>query len=117
MNDSDGTTRRDAALAALVVVPLAGAAVALDARPTPSAVVLGAGGAVLLEGLLSLRAPWVRAVWADRRVQLAAVVVAVGGGVGLTALVGPWVLTVLCVGLVTYLALLAVSVAWRRRRT
>jgi hypothetical protein len=71
---------------------------------------------VLVEGLLSLRAPWVRAVWADRRVRLAALAVAVGGGFGLTALVGPWVLTALCAGLVTYLALLAVSVAWRRRR-
>jgi hypothetical protein len=117
MNDGDGTVRRDAALTVLVLAPVTVAAVALDARLIPAAVVLGAGGTVLLEGLLSLRAARVRAVWADRRVQLVAVVVAVGGGLGLTMLVGPWVLTALCAGLWTYLVLLAVSVAWRRRNS
>ena len=69
MDASDGRARRDAALALVVLVPVAGAAVVLEAPPAPSAVVLGAGGVVVLEGLLSLRAARVRSIWADRRVQ------------------------------------------------
>jgi hypothetical protein len=113
---ADGTTRRDAATTLAVLAPVALAAVVLDAPHTPTTFALGGGGAVVLELLLWLRAERVRAVWADRRVRVLSVVVAVGGGVGLAVLSGPWVLTVLIGGLCTYLVLLVVSVAWRRHR-
>jgi hypothetical protein len=113
--DDAGTARRDAGLTLLVLVPVAVAAVVLDAPLSPAAVAVGAGGTVLLELLLSVRAARVRAVWADRRVQALAVVVAIAGGVGFAVVVGPWALTALGAGLSAYLAVLA-AVELRRRR-
>ena len=99
--------RRDALLALAVLVPAAGAVVALDAPVTPLPVAVGAGGALALEALLSLRAARVRAVWARPTVQAAAAVL----GVGLSALAvlrfGPVAATALVAGLCAYLLVLA----------
>jgi len=114
MGDGDGATRRDAALTLVVLAPVVAAAVVLDAPISPTVVAFGAGGAVVVELLLSIDPPRVRAVWADRRVQAAAVVVGVVGGVGLAVVAGPWVLTALSAGLCTYLGLLGGHVAWQR---
>ena len=115
MDDSDRRARRDAALAFVVLVPVAATAVALGAPLAPSAIALGAGGTVVFEALLSLRAARVRSIWSDRRVQAAGVVAATGLALVGTTVVGPWVLTALTTGLCTYLGLLGASVLWRRR--
>ena len=114
MYDGDRTARPDDALTHLVLAPVTVAGVALGAPLAPAAVALGVGGTVVLELLLLRRRALVRAVWADRRVQVVAAVVAVGGGVALAVAVGPWVLTAVGAGLCTYLLLLAGSVVWRR---
>ncbi|WP_380678460.1 hypothetical protein [Salinigranum sp. GCM10025319] len=114
MDDGDRTARRDAALTLLVLAPVTVVGIALGAPLAPAAVALGAGGTVVLELLLLRQKARVRAVWADRRVQVAAVAVAVGGGVALAAVAGPWVLTAIGAGLCTYLLLLAGSVVWQR---
>jgi hypothetical protein len=118
MNDGDAeaAARRDAALTLLVLVPTAVAAVVVDAPFAPVPLALGAVGAVVLELLLSLRAARVRALWSERRVQAVAVVVAIGGGIVLGVVTGPWVLVTLVGGLCAYLAVLLGSTAWRRRR-
>ena len=114
MDDGDRTARRDAALTLLVLAPVTAAGIALGAPLAPAAVALGVGGTVVLELLLLRRRARVRAVRADRRVQVVSVAVAVGGGVALAVTVGPWVLTAVGAGLCTYLLLLAGSIAWRR---
>lgn len=116
MADGDRTVRRDAALTLVVLVPCLAAAVALPAPRSPSVFATGALAALLLELLLSLRSDRVRAVWADRRVQAASVLVALGGGGLLVVVAGAWVVTFLLGGLCSYLAVLAGSVAWRRRK-
>jgi hypothetical protein len=115
MDDPDGRARRDAALATVVLVPVAGTAVVLGAPFAPSAVALGAAGTVVLEGLLSLRAARVRSVWADRRTQVTGVVAAACLALVGTVVVGPWILTALTAALCTYLGLLGAGVLWRRR--
>lgn len=117
MADVDGVgvgARRDATLTLLVLVVVSASALVVGARPTPSALVVGAGATVVTELLLSLRAGRVRTVWARREVQAVAVVVGTVGGVGLALLVGTWVLTALTAALVTYLGILGTSVVWRR---
>lgn len=115
MDGDDGGTRRDAVLAVVVLVIVAAVASLTRAPVTPTALVVGAGAAVAAELLLSRRSEWVRAVWSRRVVQATAVVVAIGGGVGLARLVGAWVLTALVAAVLTYLVILAGSVAWRHR--
>lgn len=115
MADGDGGKRRDAALTVGVLAVVTAVGVAVEAPVTSTALAVGAGATLLAELLLSRRAAAVRAVWSRLAVQVAAVVVAVAGGVGLALLVGPWVLTALVSALVTYLVFLSVSVVWRRR--
>ena len=116
MDGDDADARRDAALAAVVLVVVTAVAVLTRAPVTPTALVVGAGATVVTELILSRRAEWVRAVWSRRVVQATAVVVAIAGGVGLALLVGLWVLTALASAVLTYLVLLTGSVAWRRWR-
>ena len=116
MADGDRTARRDAVLTLVVLVPAAVAAIVL---PAPRSLSVFAGGVVAtvsVELLLSARADQVRAVWAAPRVQAGAVLVALGGGGLLVVAAGPWVVTFLLGGLCGYLAVLAGSVVWRRRK-
>jgi hypothetical protein len=115
MDDLGERARRDAALALVVLVPVAGTAVILGAPFAPSAIARGAGGTVVLEGLLSLRAARVRSIWSDRRIQSAGIVAAIGLALVGTTVAGPWALTALTAALCTYLGLLGASVLWRRR--
>jgi hypothetical protein len=115
MADGDSDLRRDAALTLAVLVPVAVAAIRLRAPRSPALFGAGVVGAVVLELLLSRRADRVRAVWADRRVQVLAVSVALAGGGALVSVAGAWVLTALLGGLCGYLAVLGV-VVWHRRR-
>lgn len=98
--------RRDALLSLAVLLPAASAAVALDAPVTLPAVVVGAGGALALEALLSLRAARVRAVWERSAVQAAAVLLGVAAAALAVAALGPVAATVLVAGLCAYLAVL-----------
>lgn len=105
--------RRDAALALLTLAMTTAVALALDAPVTPVGVGVGVVGAVLLEGLLSLRPESVRRVWDRRSVQLGAVLVVVVGGPVAAVLVGPWVLIALAAGLCAYLFVLGVVTVHR----
>lgn len=114
MEGSEGSVRRDAALTLFVLVPLAVVAIARAAPLSLTAVGAGVGGTVCLELLLARRRERVRARWADRRVQVAAVFGTVTAGLALTVAVGDWVLTALLAGLCSYLLLLGAVVVWRR---
>ena len=113
--DGDGEVRRDATLTLVVLVPVVVAAVVLRAPRSPALFGAGVLGAVVLELLLSRRADRVRAVWADRRVQVLAVSAALVGGGAVVFVSGAWVLTPLLGGLCGYLAILG-AVVWHRRR-
>jgi hypothetical protein len=114
-HSSGADPRRDAALTLLVLAVAGAAAVAVSAPVTPGVVAAGVAAALVAELLLSLRAARVRAVWADRRVRVAAVGAALGGAALLTAVAGPWVLTALVAACCGYLAVLCGSLLWRRR--
>lgn len=94
--------RRDATLAAVVLVPVFTVGGPLD----PIAAGAGAVGALTLEVAFSRRRTLVRRVWERRIVQALAVVGTLVCGAVLTRVVGGQVPSVLAGGLVAYLALL-----------
>ncbi|POG54583.1 hypothetical protein [Haloferax marisrubri] len=100
------TRRRDAALAGVVLVPVATAAALLRTPVTLEPVLVGVAGALALEAALSLRASVVRRLWERRGVRAASVVLAIVGTVLGVAVFGPASLLVVAAGLSTYLLLL-----------
>ena len=107
--------RRDAALAALVLVPAAVVAAWYGAPASPVAAVAGAAGTLALEAVLTVRADRVRAVWSHPAVQVGSVVAVCVGTAAGVALVGPAALTALVSGITTYLLLLASAAVADRR--
>ncbi|MFB6168016.1 MAG: hypothetical protein ABEJ43_04140 [Haloferacaceae archaeon] len=104
-------SRRDAALALAVLVPVVWAGAALGAPLDPVAAAVGAAGALLLELALTRRRTAVRRVWERPAVQAGCVAGALAGAAVLVRAAGPLVLTVLAGGLVAYLAVLVALAA------
>lgn len=105
--------RRDAALAGccgavLVAVLLVTGGTATLARP--GAVLAGVFGALVVEAAFLADTPAAE-LWARPPVQVGAALALVGGAVGTAAVLGPVVVAVACWGLVTYFALLALTLA------
>jgi hypothetical protein len=109
--------RSDATVAATVLVVVLAGSLAVDARPAPFFVAVGAAGAVLLEGLTQLRPALVRRLWVRPLVQAVGVAGTLAAAAGGYVLVGPAALWVVAGGLGGYLALLgAVAVLVRAPR-
>ena len=118
MNGSTPAVKRDerlrdgvlAGFALALLVAAIGAAGRLDSLLDPAVAALGALGSLALEWVLLRRPERTRDLWERRPVRAVAVVLTVGGGIGLLSVAGAWPVAALSWGLIAYLVLLGLVV-------